>query len=56
MRVRYELSVVTLLGVFPSVDAVRVDMLQHAHAVARASGDLAGCSSGVQLQRQEGMP
>jgi hypothetical protein len=42
--------------VFPPVDAVRVDMLQHAHAVARASGDLTGCSSGVQPQRQGGMP
>ncbi len=40
---------------FPPVDAVRVGMLQHAHAVARASGDLAGCSSGVQQQRH-GMP
>ena len=29
---------------------------RHAHAVARASGDLAGCSSGVQPQRQGGMP
>jgi hypothetical protein len=28
--------------VFPPVDAVRVDMLQHAHAVARASGDPRG--------------
>jgi hypothetical protein len=43
-------------GVFPLVDAVRVEILQHAHAVARASGDLAGCSSGVQPQRQGGMP
>jgi hypothetical protein len=34
--------------VFPPADTVRVDMLQHAHAVARASSDLAGCSSGVQ--------
>jgi len=42
--------------VFPPVDAVRVDMLQHAHAVARASGDPAGCSSGIQPQRQGGMP
>ena len=44
------------IGVFPLVDAVRVDILQHAYAVARASGDLAGCSSGVQPQRQGGMP
>ena len=43
-------------GVFPLVDAVRVDMVQRAHAFARASGDLAGCSSGVQPQRQGGMP
>jgi hypothetical protein len=35
---------------------VRVDILQHAYAVARASGDLAGCSSGVEPQRQGGMP
>ena len=42
--------------VFPPVDAVRVDRVQRAHAVAGASGDLAGCSSGVQPQRQDGIP
>ena len=42
--------------VFPPADAVRVDMLQHAHAVAQASRDLAGCSSGVQPQQQGGVP
>jgi hypothetical protein len=42
--------------VFPPVDAVRVDMVQRARAVAGASGDLAGCSSGVRPQRQGGIP
>jgi hypothetical protein len=32
--------------VFPPAGAVRVGMRQRAHPVARASGDLAGCSSG----------
>jgi hypothetical protein len=36
--------------VFPPVDAVRVDMVQR--AVPGASGDLAGCSSGVAWQRR----
>jgi len=42
--------------VFPPVDALRIATLQRAHAIARANGNLARCCSGIQPQRQGGMP
>ena len=42
--------------VFPPVDAVHVDVLQHVHAVARTGSDLGGCAGRIQPQGQGGMP